>query len=310
MGEVRRISVDSDSGGQRIDNFLRRQLKGVPRTRLYRLLRRGEVRVNGGRIKPGYRLQAGDEVRVPPVRTGEATPRAPSGRVLDRLAGAIRYEDDDLLIVDKPSGMAVHAGSGVAYGVVEVLRALRPQVAFLDLAHRLDRHTSGILVLCKGRSALGRMHEQFRLGTIGKRYYALLYGRLPRGGLPVAARLARHTGKGGETMVEVAADGKEAHTVFKTTETVGAWTLADAAPATGRMHQIRVHAAQAGVPIAGDERYGDLEANRSAREAVLKRLFLHARCLTFTHPRGGEMTCTAPLPTDLMTCLERLRDDG
>lgn len=309
MGEVRWITVDDGSDGQRIDNFLRRRLKGLPRTRLYRLLRRGEVRVNGGRIKPDYRLEVGDKIRLPPVRTGETAPAEPSQRVLERLSEAIVHEDDDLLVVAKPSGMAVHAGSGVAYGVVEALRRLRPEAGYLDLAHRLDRHTSGLLILCKGRQALASVHDQFREGSVDKRYLTLLRGRLPRGERPVAAKLARHTGKGGETMVEVASDGKPSQTVFNTVERLNDWTLARARPVTGRMHQIRVHAAHAGYPVGGDERYGDGEANRRLREAGLRRLFLHAERVSLNHPRGGKITLEAAAPSDLTTCLERLRHD-
>ncbi len=310
VAEVRRITVDETSGGQRIDNFLHRWLKGVPRTRLYRLLRRGEVRVNGGRIKPSYRLCGGDEVRLPPVRTGETAPNTPSARVLERLAQAIRYEDDHLLVVDKPSGMAVHAGSGVAYGLVEALRWLRPQVGLLDLAHRLDRHTSGIVVLCKGRQALSQVHQQFREGAVGKYYVTLVRGRLPRGEMPVTARLARHTGKGGETFVEVAADGKASRTTFWTLEALGRrWTLSRCRPETGRMHQIRVHAAYMGYPIAGDQRYGAVEANQIARRAGLKRLFLHAEQVCLQHPAGGTVAFDAPLPSDLTTSVERLRHE-
>lgn len=309
MGEVRRITIDDGSGGQRIDNFLRRRLKGVPRTRLYRLLRRGEVRVNGGRIKPDYRLRVGDEVRIPPVRTGESAPAEPSARVLERLSHAIVHEDDDLLVVNKPSGMAVHAGSGVTYGVVEGLRCLRPEVGFLDLAHRLDRHTSGVLVLCKGRQALASVHDQFRESSVAKQYLTLLRGRLPRGERPVAAKLARHTGKGGETVVEVATDGKASHTVFEAVERIGDWTLARARPITGRMHQIRVHAAHLGYPVGGDERYGNAAANRVLRDVGLRRLFLHAERVSLRHPRGRDMTFETAIPSDLTTCLEQLRHD-
>lgn len=310
MAQTQRITVDDTSGGQRIDNFLHRWLKGVPRTRLYRLLRRGEVRVNGGRIKPSYRLRAGDEVRLPPVRTGESAPKEPSTRILERITHAIRYEDDHLIVVDKPSGIAVHAGSGVAYGLVEALRWLRPHIGLLDLAHRLDRHTSGIVILCKGRQALNRVHEQFREGTVSKHYLALVRGHLPRGELPVAARLARHTGKGGETFVEVAADGKASRTVFWRVESPGGyWTLVRCRPETGRMHQIRVHAAHAGYPIAGDQRYGDREANQLARRVGLKRLCLHAEQVGLEHPAGGRVEFDAPLPADLTTSMERLRND-
>lgn len=310
MSQARRITVDDTSGGQRIDNFLHRQLKGVPKTRVYRLLRRGEVRVNGGRIKPGYRLRSGDEVRLPPVRTGNESPAQPSERVLERVRQAIRHEDDELLVVDKPSGMAVHAGSGVSYGLVEALRWLRPRVGFMDLAHRLDRHTSGVLVVCKGRQALAHVHAQFREGGVSKEYLALVRGQPPRGRMPVAARLARRTEGDGETFVRVAADGKPAKTVFEAIERLPAWTLVRCYPETGRMHQIRVHASHAGFPIAGDQRYGDDQHNNRCREAGLRRLFLHAERIHLEHPSGGHVSFQAPLAPDLTTSLEQLRYDG
>jgi len=310
VSQARRINIDGETEGQRIDNFLHRQLKGVPKTRVYRLLRRGEVRVNGGRIKPGYRLRLGDEVRLPPVRMGEQAPKQPSQQILERLSNAIRYEDDQLLLVNKPSGMAVHAGSGVTYGLVEALRALRPSLHSLDLAHRIDRHTSGIVVLCKGRKALASVHDQFREGSVAKRYVALLRGELPRGEVPVAARLARHTGKGGESFVEVASDGKSSHTVFEAIERLNAWTLTACRPTTGRMHQIRVHAAHAGHAIAGDQRYGDDTVNRRARQSGLRRIFLHAQRVALEHPNGSAVTVEAPLAADLEHVLENLRDDG
>lgn len=310
MSGIRHIDIPAELAGQRIDNYLLRELKGVPRTRIYRLLRKGEVRVNGGRAKPTYRLQAGDRLRLPPVRTGQGAVTAPSERVLERLRAAVLYEDERVLVVDKPSGLAVHGGSGLAYGVVEALRALRPELPFLDLAHRLDRDTSGCLVLAKRRSALRALHAGLREGAVEKRYLALLHGHWEQRTRVVAEPLARRTGPGGEAVMQVAADGRPSRTVFHQRGRHGDWTLVEAELHTGRMHQIRAHAAHIGHPVAMDPKYGDPEADRALRALGLKRLFLHAASLRFQLPDHAVIDVSAPLPPALQDVLSCLEEDG
>lgn len=300
-------TVAAELAGQRIDNFLLRELKGVPRTRVYRLLRRGEVRVNGGRIRPTYRLAEGDRVRLPPVRqatAGEAM--APSSAVMARLESAIIHEDDRLLIIDKPSGMAVHGGSGIAYGVVEALRLMRPRAPFLDLAHRLDRDTSGCLVLAKRRSALRALHSEFRDNRVDKHYLALLRGPLSPPQQRIDAPLRAEAGKGGERVMRVHPAGQSARTDVALLESYDGWSLVRATLHTGRTHQIRAHAASIGHPVAMDARYGDDRADRGLRTLGLRRLFLHAEHLGFELPGHGRIDVTAPLPDDLQALLSRL----
>lgn len=295
---VQKLAIDADSAGQRIDNFLRRHLPGVPRSRLYRLLRRGEVRVNGGRVRADYRLVAGDEVRVPPARIAKPGAPPPAGRV-DDLAARVLYEDRLLLVLDKPSGVAVHGGSGVSHGVIELLRAARPELRDLSLVHRLDRETSGCLVLAKRRSALRAMHEMFREGRVEKNYLALVAGDWQQGEqLLDAPLLVRHR-QGGERHVVVDAAGKQAATRVRLSRSHGVYSLLQCQPQTGRTHQIRVHLAQAGHPIVGDERYGDRDVNRAAAGLGLKRLFLHAQSIAFPDSSGNERHFTAPLADDL-----------
>ena len=306
---MRHLQVSGEQAGQRIDNFLLRELKGVPRSRIYRLLRKGEVRVNGGRAQPTYRLLEGDTVRLPPVRSPAAAESvSPSERVAARLESAVIYEDRDLMVLDKPSGLAVHGGSGLAYGVVEALRQLRPAAPALDLAHRLDRDTSGCLVLAKRRSVLRRLHELLRQGEVEKRYHALLVGRLPRERLVVEAPLAPTRGPGGESAMQVSEGGKPARSVFRRQRELPAHTLADVELHTGRMHQIRVHAAHVGRPVAGDARYGDPEANRRLRALGLRRLFLHAWRLAFELEPGHCIRAEAALPPELRKLLDQLED--
>jgi len=302
------VTVSEEVSGQRIDNFLRRELRGVPKTLVYRLLRRGEVRVNGGRVRPDHRVEGGDDIRLPPVRTGKATERRPSDRVLARLADAVILETDDVIVIDKPSGLAVHGGSGIAYGVVEALRVLRPDIEFLDLVHRLDRDTSGCLVLAKRRRALREVHAAMREGRVEKRYLTLLAGRLPRGDLPLEGRLARRCGKGGQTFMQVASDGKRSRTVLRAVQRFNRWTLAEAELHTGRMHQIRVHCAHAGYPVAGDQGYGDPEANRRIRALGLRRQFLHAAKLGFDLD-GERVRVECRLPVDLDAVVGNIRED-
>ncbi|MEX0386234.1 RluA family pseudouridine synthase [Spiribacter onubensis] len=307
---MRTETVPEELAGQRIDNYLLRVLKGVPRTRIYRLLRRGEVRVNGGRVRPTARLGAGDRVRIPPVReaTGGETFK-PSAQIMERLEAAILYEDERLLVIDKPSGLAVHGGSGIAYGVVEALRLMRPRAPFIDLVHRLDRETSGCLVLAKRRYTLRALHTEFREGRVDKRYLALVRGRFGANTRRVEARLRPETGKGGERIMRVHPDGQSARTDFRCLRSYDGWSLVEAVLHTGRMHQIRAHAAAIGHPVAMDRRYGSSTADREIRPLGLRRLFLHAANLGLEAPHCGRMDVAAPLPNDLAMLLERLADD-
>lgn len=305
--QVRHIRIATEQAGQRVDNFLLRELKGVPKSRIYRLLRRGEVRINGARSSPNYRLVAGDEVRLPPVRTAESASNAPPGKgLLAQLEAAILYEDGTLLALNKPPGIAVHGGSGVRHGVIEGLRALRPSAPFLELVHRLDRDTSGLLLIAKRRSRLRTLHEQLRSNHIEKRYLALLSGRLPRGPVPVEAPLDRFQ-QGGERMVRVAESGRHARTVFRATERFPGATLVDARIDTGRTHQIRVHAQHLGHPVIGDDKYGDREVNKTFREVGVRRLFLHAHELVLPQDDAEPLVLAAPLFKDLDDVLARLR---
>ena len=295
---VRKIIIDDEQAGQRIDNFLRRQLPGLPKGRLYRILRRGEVRVNGGRVRAAYKLISGDEVRIPPARinTGPAAPAA--GKVAD-LERHVLFEDKRLLVINKPSGLAVHGGSGVSHGVIELLRAARPELRDLSLVHRLDRETSGCLVLAKRRSALRELHQKFRDGTVAKNYLALVIGDWQQGDQLVDARLLVEHRKHGERHVVVSGAGKPAQTRMRLSRTFGKYSLLQCQPLTGRTHQIRVHALHLGHPVAGDERYGDPEVNATARKLGLKRLFLHAQSIAFPDDSGNELHFTAPLADDL-----------
>lgn len=295
---VRKVSIDADHAGQRIDNFLRRELPGVPKGRLYRLIRRGEVRVNGGRIRAEYRLEDGDEVRIPPVRInkeGAPPPQAMTAAIVDHVL----FEDKRLLVIDKPSGVAVHGGSGVSHGVIELLRHARPDLKDLSLVHRLDRETSGCLVLAKKRSALRALHEKFREGVVEKNYLALAVGDWQLGEQLIDKPLRTTHRKGGERHVIVSSDGKPAQTRVCLSRTFGRFSLMQCSPLSGRTHQIRVHLLSEGFPIAGDERYGDPEANAEARSFGLPRLFLHAQSIAFPDEHGNELHFTAPLADDL-----------
>ncbi|HFD80552.1 MAG TPA: RluA family pseudouridine synthase, partial [Gammaproteobacteria bacterium] len=249
---VRWVEVSAEQAGQRIDNFLLRVLKGVPKSRIYRLLRKGEVRVNKGRIRPEYRLQAGDTLRIPPVRVAETRGGAPGARPQQALADAILYEDDRLLVLNKPAGMAVHGGSGLSFGVIEALRALRPEAPYLELVHRLDRDTSGCLLIAKRRSELRTLHELLRTGALTKRYLLLAEGDWSRGPFRVEAPLRKNQLRGGERVVRVDSTGKAALTRFRFLEGYAGASLMEAELVTGRTHQIRVHAQHAGHPLAGD----------------------------------------------------------
>jgi len=304
---VRWVDISAGEAGQRIDNFLLRTLKGVPKSRIYRLLRKGEVRVNKGRIKPEYRLQAGDQVRIPPVRVSEVSQATPDMAAARRLASNILYEDNRLLVLDKPSGMAVHGGSGLSYGVIEALRALRPDAPYLELVHRLDRDTSGCLLIAKRRSELRTLHELLRNGAVEKRYLLLVQGDWSQGPFRVDAPLRKNQLQGGERMVRVDPEGKTALTLFRFLERYPGASLMEAELKTGRTHQIRVHAAHAGHPLAGDTRYGDADFNRQIRAMGLKRLFLHAHYVAFTdQERNRSIEVSAPLGADLRKLVQQL----
>ncbi|MDE2195920.1 MAG: 23S rRNA pseudouridine(955/2504/2580) synthase RluC [Gammaproteobacteria bacterium] len=308
--KVRRLTVDAAEAEQRLDNFLFRQLKGVPKGHVYRLLRTGQVRVNSRRVKPDYRLTAGDEIRLPPVRQAEPVERLPPGsRQLEALKDAILFEDEQLLVINKPAGMAVHGGSGVSCGVIEALRASRPEARSLELVHRLDRETSGCLLVAKKRSALRTLHAALREGRVEKHYLALLAGAWPGGERQVRLALEKNVLQSGERMVRVAEEGKDAESHFRPLRRFAAAVLVDIAILTGRTHQIRVHAAHLGHAVLGDDKYGDREANKSCRALGLKRMFLHAHSLAFNHPAGGApLRVTAPLDANLQAVLERLEN--
>jgi 23S rRNA pseudouridine955/2504/2580 synthase len=295
---VRKVQIDGELAGQRIDNFLRRELPGMPKSRLYRILRRGEVRVNGGRVRAEYRLLEGDEVRIPPARINNEPSPASAGRVAS-LEECVLFEDKRLLVINKPSGMAVHGGSGISHGVIELLRQARPSARDLSLVHRLDRETSGCLVLAKRRSALRELHEMFRNGTVEKNYLALAVGDWQLGDYLVDAPLYVEHRKNGERHVVVSDSGKSAQTRFRLSRTFGHFSLLQCQPLSGRTHQIRVHAEHVGHPIAGDERYGDAGINAQAKRLGLKRLFLHAQSISFPDDSGNEQHFVAPLADDL-----------
>jgi 23S rRNA pseudouridine955/2504/2580 synthase len=298
--------------GQRLDNFLLRILGSVPRSLVYRILRTGEVRVNGRRAKPAYRLAAGDRVRLPPLkdagRKDDAEPaKLPSKSLREFIGAAVVHEDRDLIVINKPAGVAVHGGSGVSFGVIEALRAMHPQLKELELVHRLDRETSGCLLVAKRRAVLRDLHAQLRERTMEKRYLALVAGRWPFGRKTIDLPLKTNLKQGGERVVRVHAEGQHAETTFAPLEQFGkVATLLDIELGTGRTHQIRVHAAHAGYPVAGDEKYGDRDKDAKLREYGLSRMFLHAASLTFR--RADEpFRVTAPLPPELQAVLEQLR---
>lgn len=307
---VQFITIDNDQAGQRLDNFLLAKLKGVPKSIIYRIIRKGEVRVNKGRTKPEYKLQTNDIVRVPPIRTSEKN-QAPLSQNLNKvteLEQQIIYEDDCLLVLNKPSGMAVHGGSGVNFGVIEALRALRPQSRFLELVHRLDRDTSGILLVAKKRSALRNLHEQLRLKTVQKDYLALVRGQWQSHCKVVKAPLLKNELSSGERIVKVSEQGKPAETRFKVEERYSQATLIKASPITGRTHQIRVHCQTTGHPIAFDPKYGEKNFDQQLAFTGLNRLFLHAAAIRFTHPKSGEeLQLTAALDQNLKRVLHQLR---
>jgi 23S rRNA pseudouridine955/2504/2580 synthase len=295
--KVRWLVVGEESEAQRIDNFLLRELKGVPKSHVYRVLRSGEVRVNSGRVKPDYRLQAGDRVRLPPIRTAQ---KPPAARPLEL---PVAFEDASLLVIDKPAGVAVHGGSGVSFGVIESLRAARPQAKFLELAHRLDRDTSGLLLIAKKRTALVELHRMLREGEVKKIYYAVVAGAWPGGLKELRQSLHKYVTASGERRVSVQESGQSAVTRVKRVQATGGFSLLEVELLTGRTHQIRVHLAHAGHPIVGDDKYGDFALNRKLKQ----RLLLHAARLAFKHPLTGEpMRLESPLPPEMRAFVDGL----
>ncbi|MCB1916514.1 MAG: RluA family pseudouridine synthase [Rhodocyclaceae bacterium] len=294
---VRHESIDEGSAGQRIDNYLVRRLKGVPKSLIYRILRSGELRVNGGRVNQTYRLKVGDQLRIPPVRMADpgAAPPVPVGRPLP-----VVWEDDALIVLDKPAGLAVHGGSGVSFGVIEQLRRQRPQTRFLELAHRLDRETSGLLIVAKKRSALTVLHDQMRHGAIGKRYLTLVQGRWLDRCRHLHQPLTKYLTEQGERRVRVDREGKPAHSVVRLQRRWQHYSLLEVELRTGRTHQIRVHLTQAGYPLLGDDKYGDFALNKRLERDGLARMFLHAWRLDFRHPlTDARIRVESPLPEAL-----------
>jgi 23S rRNA pseudouridine955/2504/2580 synthase len=310
---VKRLTVGDEAAGQRIDNFLMRVLKGVPKSHVHRIVRTGEVRVNSGRVDVGVKLAPGDVVRIPPVRTAKPDARPSSARTDVRWV--VLHEDDALLALDKPAGLAVHGGSGIAHGLIEQLRAARPDARFLELVHRLDRETSGVLLIAKKRASLVALHAQLREGGFDKRYQVLIGGRWRDAKRVVRLPLHRFSTREGERRVRVEEGGQRAETVF---HRLGVWpdrdpplTMLEALLTTGRTHQIRVHLAHLGFALAGDEKYGDFAWNRELKRQGLKRMFLHACRLGFVHPVTGEaLVVESRLPPDLAAFVEGLDAEG
>ena len=306
------LTVDESGEGQRIDNFLLRQLKGVPKSHIYRILRSGEVRVDSKRIDATHRLQMGEVLRIPPIRIGER-PETPQAAIpnASRLANRIIYQDDALLVLNKPSGMAVHGGSGVSRGVIEQLRQEFPGAKYLELVHRLDRETSGVLLVGKKRAALVALHRAMRESDMDKRYLVLVKGKWQNARQSVKLPLLKYTGADGERRVSVNPEGVDSHTIFNLKKTWGEFSLLEAELKTGRTHQIRVHLAHLGFPIAGDDKYGDFSLNKELQKRGLKRMFLHAYKITIHHPLSGEpLLLEAPLPEELENFLSKLDNNA
>ncbi|MBT1449704.1 23S rRNA pseudouridine(955/2504/2580) synthase RluC [Glaciecola sp. XM2] len=307
--KVQFVRIEEDEQHQRIDNYLMRVLKGVPKSKIYRILRKGEIRVNKKRVKPEYKLQANDEIRIPPVRLEAPAAVDVSAQQVAYLESAILYEDERLIVLNKPSGVAVHGGSGLHYGVIEGLRILRPNAPFLELVHRLDRDTSGCLLIAKKRSALRHLHEQLRNNQVDKIYHALVSGTWPKNRGKVKAPLYKNTLQSGERMVQVSDEGKPSETHYRVLQTYTHSTLVEAKPITGRTHQIRVHCLHAGHPIACDPKYGDPEFDKRIKGLGCKRLFLHASKIRFIHPRTEEqVSFFAPYDDKLSMLIEERFD--
>ena len=316
------ITVAEHEAGQRLDNYLIKILKGVPKSHIHRIIRAGEVRLNKKRCKPDSRIQTGDLLRIPPVRTAEKQRSSENrAQAVPAREFTIIYEDDALLVIDKPAGTAVHGGSGVSFGVIEQIRRARPEARYLELVHRLDKDTSGLLMIAKKRSALVKLHEAIRNDHPKKIYLALGVGKLPNDSFHVKLPLFKYTGAQGEKMVRVSEDGQSAHTIFHVLNRfsddllhqvgLSHLTLVQATLKTGRTHQIRVHLQSQQCPIAGDERYGDYQANKRLQKLGLKRMFLHAAELHLNHPLTGEkLILEAPLPQDLAQFVLMLENAG
>ena len=306
---VEHITVSPEQAGRRIDNYLTTYLKDVPKTRIYRMLRKGEVRINGSRVKPDYRLVEQDNIRIPPVfrDTTEKIEQIPTPAMMGRINDNIIYEDDYILAINKPAGLAVHAGSGEQFGVIEILRALRADQPFLELVHRLDKATSGCLLVAKDHRTLRQLHTMLKENRVKKSYLALLMGKLMRD-TEVTLALRKNELRSGERMVQIDTEGKMAKSRFHPDKIYKTATLARIEIATGRTHQIRVHAASIGHPVAGDDKYGNREFNKSMRKYSLKRMFLHAESLVFKLPYSGLVkTITAPLSDELLSVLKKLQ---
>ena len=316
------ITVAEHEAGQRLDNYLIKILKGVPKSHIHRIIRAGEVRLNKKRCKPDSRIQTGDLLRIPPVRTAEKQRSSENrAQAVPAREFNIIYEDDALLVIDKPAGTAVHGGSGVSFGVIEQIRRARPEARYLELVHRLDKDTSGLLMIAKKRSALVKLHEAIRNDHPKKIYLALGVGKLPNDSFHVKLPLFKYTGAQGEKMVRVSEDGQSAHTIFRVLNRfsddllhqvgLSHLTLVQATLKTGRTHQIRVHLQSQQCPIAGDERYGDYQANKRLQKLGLRRMFLHAAELHLDHPLTGEkLILKAPLPQDLAQFVLMLENAG
>ncbi|OFN27530.1 RNA pseudouridine synthase [Neisseria sp. HMSC077D05] len=316
------ITVAEHEAGQRLDNYLIKILKGVPKSHIHRIIRAGEVRLNKKRCKPDSRIQTGDLLRIPPVRTAEKQRSSENrAQAVPAREFTIIYEDDALLVIDKPAGIAVHGGSGVSFGVIEQIRRARPEARYLELVHRLDKDTSGLLMIAKKRSALVKLHEAIRNDHPKKIYLALGVGKLPNDSFHVKLPLFKYTGAQGEKMVRVSEDGQSAHTIFRVLNRfsddllhqvgLSHLTLVQATLKTGRTHQIRVHLQSQQCPIAGDERYGDYQANKRLQKLGLKRMFLHAAELHLNHPLTDEkLILKAPLPQDLAQFILMLENAG
>ena len=302
------VEVTDAYAGQRIDNFLLRHLKGVPKSKIYRIIRKGEVRVNKGRVKAEYKLSEDDVIRVPPVRVAEEKATLGVSKSLHQLlTSSILFEDDRLMVVNKPSGLAVHGGSGINQGLIEALRVMRPELRFLELVHRLDRDTSGCIMIAKKRSMLRFLHQQLRTGAVDKRYLALVAGRWPNRRKIVTAPLLKNTLRSGERMVNVSPEGKKSTTGFAIVQRYPQATLVEARPVTGRTHQIRVHALHVGHPLLGDDKYGDQAACQVFKHKGLKRLFLHAASLRVPMPEDEEeLNIRAALSPELQSVLDNL----
>jgi 23S rRNA pseudouridine955/2504/2580 synthase len=305
---VTRLTVDESSEGQRVDNFLARQLKGVPKSHIYRILRSGEVRVDSKRVEATHRLQLGEVLRIPPVRVAAPAAKPGNASVEARFTDAVIYEDDAMLVLDKPAGMAVHGGSGISRGVIEQLRLERPKARFLELAHRLDRETSGVLLVGKKRSALTALHDMMRENQMRKRYLILVKGAWQDKKRRVVLPLKKYNLENGEKRVSVEEGGQHSETIFHLRERLGDFTLLEAELVTGRTHQLRVQLVHLGYPILGDDKYGDFTLNKALQKRGLKRMFLHSAETTLRHPLTGEtLKLVAPLPPELEKFLHTLK---